>query len=106
MKKVLIAGKSWTVHSIHQKGFNSFTTTEYAEGVHWLRAALEAADWQVVYQPSHVAARGHFRQGQGCRFHLRLWSSLGAAAFCRMAGLWAALGANCQLGGGEPLTVN
>ena len=55
--KVLIAGESWTVHSIHQKGFDSFTTTEYAEGVHWLRAALEAAGWQVVYQPSHVAAR-------------------------------------------------
>ena len=38
---VLIAGESWTVHSIHQKGFDSFTTTEYAEGVKWLREALE-----------------------------------------------------------------
>lgn len=56
-RRVLIAGESWTVHSIHQKGFDSFTTTEYAEGVGWLRAALEAADWEVVYQPSHVAAR-------------------------------------------------
>lgn len=56
-KRVLIAGESWTVHSIHQKGFDSFTTTEYAEGVRWLRAALESAGWEVVYQPSHVAAR-------------------------------------------------
>lgn len=56
-KRVLIAGESWTVHSIHQKGFDSFTTTEYAEGVRWLRAALEAAGWEVTYQPSHVAAR-------------------------------------------------
>jgi uncharacterized membrane protein len=55
--KILIAGESWTVHSIHQKGFDSFTTTEYAEGVRWLRDALEAAGWQVIYQPSHVAAR-------------------------------------------------
>lgn len=55
--KVLIAGESWTVHSIHQKGFDSFTTTEYAEGVQWLRAALEGAGWEVVFQPSHVAAR-------------------------------------------------
>ena len=54
--RVLIAGESWTVHSIHQKGFDSFTTTEYAEGVGWLRAALEAGGWQVDYQPSHVAA--------------------------------------------------
>ncbi|HET7714018.1 MAG TPA: glutamine amidotransferase [Bauldia sp.] len=54
--RVLIAGESWTVHSIHQKGFDSFTTTEYAEGVGWLRGALEGGGWQVTYQPSHVAA--------------------------------------------------
>lgn len=56
-RNVLIAGESWTVHSIHQKGFDSFTTTEYAEGVRWLRAALEAAGLAVAYQPSHIAAR-------------------------------------------------
>lgn len=57
MKKILIAGESWTVHSIHQKGFDSFTTTEYAEGVRWLKAALEQGGWTVDYMPSHVAAR-------------------------------------------------
>ena len=56
-KRILIAGESWTVHSIHQKGFDSFTTTEYAEGVRWLRDALEAGGWTVDYQPAHVAAR-------------------------------------------------
>ena len=55
--RVLIAGESWTVHSIHQKGFDSFTTTEYAEGAGWLRTALSEGGWQVDYQPSHVAAR-------------------------------------------------
>ena len=55
--RILVAGESWTVHSIHQKGFDSFTTTEYAEGVGWLRAALEGGGWQVEYQPSHVAAQ-------------------------------------------------
>jgi uncharacterized membrane protein len=56
-KRVLIAGESWTVHSIHQKGFDSFTTTEYAEGVKWLREALEGGGWTVDYMPSHIAAR-------------------------------------------------
>jgi uncharacterized membrane protein len=56
-RRILIAGESWTIHSIHQKGFDSFTTTEYAEGVHWLREALETGGWQVDFQPSHVAAR-------------------------------------------------
>lgn len=56
-KTVLIAGESWTTHSIHQKGFDSFTTTEYAEGVGWLRSALQTGGWSVDFQPSHVAAR-------------------------------------------------
>lgn len=56
-KRALIAGESWTVHSIHQKGFDSFTTTEYNEGVRWLRSALEKGGWDVTYQPAHVAAR-------------------------------------------------
>jgi uncharacterized membrane protein len=54
---VLIAGESWVTHSIHQKGFDSFTTTAYTEGVGPLRDALEAGGFQVDYQPAHVAAR-------------------------------------------------
>jgi uncharacterized membrane protein len=56
-RRALIAGESWTVHSTHQKGFDSFTTVEYSEGIHWLRSALESGGWQVDYQPAHVAAR-------------------------------------------------
>ncbi len=56
-KKVLIAGESWVTHSIHTKGFDSFTTTEYNEGVRWLRAALEAGGWEVTFLPNHLAAR-------------------------------------------------
>ncbi len=56
-RRILIAGESWTTHSIHQKGFDSFTTTEYNEGVQWLRAALDAHGWEVTHLPAHVAAR-------------------------------------------------
>jgi uncharacterized membrane protein len=57
---VLIAGESWTVHAIQQKGFDSFTTTERAERVEGLRAVLEGravtfttlwmgiADWEAA----------------------------------------------------------
>jgi uncharacterized membrane protein len=55
-KRVLIAGESWVTHSIHQKGFDSFTTTSYHEGVGPLRAALEAGGLAVDYLPNHVAA--------------------------------------------------
>jgi uncharacterized membrane protein len=54
---ILIAGESWVTHSIHQKGFDSFTTTDYVEGVEPLRNALEAGGFKITYQPAHVAAR-------------------------------------------------
>ena len=53
---MLIAGESWVTHSIHQKGFDSFTTTSYHEGVGPLRAALEAGGFEIEYLPNHVAA--------------------------------------------------
>ena len=41
MSKILIAGESWTSHTIHIKGFDTFTTSVYEEGVKWLKEALE-----------------------------------------------------------------
>src|SRR5688572_11036587 len=54
-KRVLIAGESWVMHTIHQKGFDSFTTTAYAEGLQWLRAGLEAGGYAVDHLPNHLA---------------------------------------------------
>lgn len=54
-RRVLIAGESWISHTVHQKGFDSFDSTEYAEGVRWLRAALERAGYSVDFLPNHLA---------------------------------------------------
>ena len=56
MARVLIAGESWTTTSIHVKGFDSFTTVAYEEGVGPLRDALLGGGHEVVYLPNHVAA--------------------------------------------------
>ena len=56
MARVLIAGESWTTTSIHVKGFDSFTTVAYEEGVGALRDALLAAGHEVTFMPNHVAA--------------------------------------------------
>jgi uncharacterized membrane protein len=56
MARVLIAGESWTTTSIHAKGFDSFTTVAYEEGVGPLRDALLGAGHEVVFMPNHVAA--------------------------------------------------
>lgn len=57
MSRVLLAGESWSVTSIHTKGFDSFTTVEYAEGADALVGALRSAGHDVRFMPNHEAAR-------------------------------------------------
>jgi uncharacterized membrane protein len=54
-QRILVAGESWTTHSIHIKGFDSFETSTYAEGGTEMIAALRAGGYEVDYQPSHIA---------------------------------------------------
>ncbi|MBO1741276.1 glutamine amidotransferase [Leifsonia sp. TF02-11] len=54
MTKALLLGESWTTHMIHQKGFDSFTTTEYVEGGHQFAGALRSGGWEVDYLPAHT----------------------------------------------------
>lgn len=53
--RVLLAGESWIMHTIHQKGVDSFTTTDYGTGHQWLQAALENGGWEVDHLPNHLA---------------------------------------------------
>jgi len=78
-KRILIAGESWTTHSIHVKGFDSFTTTEYNEGIHWVRAALAGNGWSVEHLPSHNAARDFPGSLEALRqYNVVLLSDIGA----------------------------
>lgn len=54
-KKVLIAGESWTTYTVHVKGFDSFHTSEYAEGIEFIQEAMEKAGFEVTYLPNHLA---------------------------------------------------
>jgi len=54
---ILIAGESWMTHSIHVKGFDSFTTSTYEEGVEYLKNALEQSGFAVTFLPNHLANR-------------------------------------------------
>jgi uncharacterized membrane protein len=53
---VLIAGESWIMHTIHQKGVDDFRTTAYGEGHGWLLAALEGGGYAVEHLPNHLAS--------------------------------------------------
>lgn len=57
MARILFAGESWSVTSTHAKGFDTFTTTEYAEGGDAIIAAWRDGGHEVTYQPAHVAAK-------------------------------------------------
>jgi uncharacterized membrane protein len=55
-KKILFAGESWISYSRHIKGFDSFFTSVYEEGVEWVRAAIEKAGYEFVYISNTYAA--------------------------------------------------
>lgn len=52
-RRALLLGESWFTHSVHQKGFDSFTTSTYEEGCGEFKAALEGVGWQLDHIPSH-----------------------------------------------------
>jgi uncharacterized membrane protein len=54
--KVLLAGESWTSHTIHVKGFDTFTTSEYAEGATEMIKGLQKLGHSVTFMPNHVAS--------------------------------------------------
>jgi uncharacterized membrane protein len=54
--RVLLLGESWHVHLIHQKGFDSFTNSEYTEGGAEFKEALRSRGWQVDHIPAHRIA--------------------------------------------------
>lgn len=53
MARVLLLGESWFVYSVHQKGFDTFYTSEYTEDGDAFIAALVDAGHEVVRIPAH-----------------------------------------------------
>lgn len=53
MKRALLIGESWMIHMIHQKGFDSFTTTEYHKAAIEFSAALRSGGWEVTHVAAH-----------------------------------------------------
>lgn len=53
-RRVLLAGESWMSHAIHIKGFASYTTATYEEGLAPLARAFEGFA-ELVYIPNHRA---------------------------------------------------
>lgn len=51
--RVLVVGESWIKHTIHQKGFDQFHTTEYEEGGGAFLEALKSGGFDTSYIRAH-----------------------------------------------------
>jgi uncharacterized membrane protein len=54
-RRILIVGETWISHTIHTKGFDSFTTSSSGEGYSFLKRALEAQGFMVDVITNHNA---------------------------------------------------
>lgn len=80
--RVLFVGESWFTNSVHQKGFDTFTTCEYVEGAGVLLGLLRDAGWDVEYVPSHeVASRIPADPGYFSQFGAIVLSDVGSNTF-------------------------
>jgi uncharacterized membrane protein len=53
--RILLAGESWMTYSAHTKGFASYNTGLYSEGVDPLRDAFEGLGYEFTYIRNHEA---------------------------------------------------
>ena len=55
-EKILVAGESWTSFTTHVKGFDTFYTSVYEEGIEFLARAIDRAGYELVYMPGQYVA--------------------------------------------------
>lgn len=52
--RVLFVGETWIKHIIHIKGFDSFTNSEFGEGIQWFKKAMESEEIELDHIPGHL----------------------------------------------------
>ncbi len=52
--KIFIYWRIPHIHMIHSKGFDSFTSSKYEEGAHYLLSCLRQSNIDVDYMPAHI----------------------------------------------------
>jgi len=78
-KKILIAGESWMSFTTHVKGFDTFNTSVYEEGIEWIRNALTKAGYEVEFMPNHLAAENFpFEMAELKKYDAVILSDIGA----------------------------
>jgi uncharacterized membrane protein len=80
--RILFVGESWVRHTVHVKGFDSFSTTDYEEGASVLLALLEEAGSSVTYVRAHeILARFPDTREELATYDVVVLSDVGANSF-------------------------
>jgi uncharacterized membrane protein len=75
--KVLLAGESWATHGVHVKGFASYDTSSYEEGLEPLQKALENGGCEFSYIRNHEAAQTFPSTMEGlCKYDVIIFSDI------------------------------
>lgn len=87
--RILLLGESWHIHLIHQKGFDSFTNSEYVEGGAEFKQALTDRGWEVQHVPAHRIADDMPTTVHGlAEYDCVVVSDVGANTFLLTAGVF------------------
>jgi uncharacterized membrane protein len=79
---VLVVGESWIKHTVHQKGFDQFHTTEYEEGAGVFLGALADSGFKVTYIRAHeVSSRFPKTKDSIDQFDVVVLSDVGSNSF-------------------------
>lgn len=80
--RILLIGESWVIHMIHQKGFDSFTTTEYHLAAKEFKEALVGGGSAVTHLPAHEIEQSFPASAEELRqFDAVVLSDIGANSF-------------------------
>lgn len=89
MARVLLVGESWSTTSVHTKGFDSFTTSEYAEGGQAWMDIVAGAGHQVDYLRAHEAPHRFPRTPDDLsRWDVVVLSDIGANSIAITTEVW------------------
>lgn len=89
MTRVLLAGESWTIHEIHQKGFDHFTSTSFGTGADAFIAAAATRGIEVEQMYGHDVPTKFPRTVEALsQYDVIIISDIGANSFLLTPETW------------------
>ncbi|UOQ56110.1 glutamine amidotransferase [Leucobacter allii] len=89
MPRVLLAGESWTIHEIHQKGFDTFTSTSFDTGADAFIAAAATQGIEVEQMYGHDVPAKFPRTAEALSaYDVVIISDIGANSFLLTPETW------------------